>query len=154
VVYGILGTAMAQGLLAWVGFTIAGVPAAVLLAMMTFLVSVIPMGPPLIWIPASIWVFQNSSVGMGIFMVVWGVLAISSVDNFVRPLIISQGNKMPFILIFMGVLGGGLAFGLIGIFLGPTLLAVSFRLGEEWLAYRKQINPASLDEEGAPAGEG
>ena len=148
VVYGILGTAMAQGLLAWVGFTIAGVPAAVLLAMMTFLVSVIPMGPPLIWIPASIWVFQNSSVGMGIFMVVWGVLAISSVDNFVRPLIISQGNKMPFILIFMGVLGGGLAFGLIGIFLGPTLLAVSFRLGEEWLAYRKQIIPNSLAEEG------
>jgi len=147
-VYGILGTAMAQGLLAWVGFTIAGVPAAVLLAMMTFLVSVIPMGPPLIWIPASIWVFQNSSVGMGIFMVVWGVLAISSVDNFVRPLIISQGNKMPFILIFMGVLGGGLAFGLIGIFLGPTLLAVSFRLGEEWLAYRKQIIPNSLAEEG------
>jgi predicted PurR-regulated permease PerM len=153
VVYGILGTAMAQGLLAWVGFTIAGVPAAVLLGMTTFLISVIPMGPPLIWIPASIWVFQNSSVGMGIFMLVWGILAISSVDNFIRPLIISQGNKMPFILIFMGVLGGGLAFGLIGIFLGPTLLAVSFRLGEEWLAYRKQIIPDSLVEEDTPPGE-
>lgn len=137
VVYGILGTAMAQGLLAWIGFTIAGVPAAVLLGLLTFLISVIPMGPPLIWLPASIWVFQNGSVGMGIFMLLWGAFGISSIDNFVRPLIISQGNKMPFVLIFMGVVGGGLAFGLIGIFLGPTLLAVSFRLGEEWLAYRK-----------------
>ncbi len=142
VVYGILGTAMAQGLLAGIGFSIAGVPAAVLLGLLTFLVSVVPMGPPLIWIPASIWVFQNGSVGMGIFLVCWGIFGISSIDNFVRPLIISQGNKMPFVLIFMGVLGGGLAFGLIGIFLGPTLLAVSFRLGEVWLAYRK--NPARM----------
>lgn len=150
VVYGILGTAMAQGLVAWVGFTIAGVPAAVLLGLMTFLISVIPMGPPLIWIPASIWVFQNGSVGMGIFMLLWGALGISSIDNFIRPLIISQGNKMPFVLIFMGVLGGGLAFGLIGIFLGPTLLAVSFRLAEEWLAYRKQVKPAEPDDEDIP----
>lgn len=147
VVYGILGTAMAQGLLAWVGFTIAGVPAAVLLGLMTFLISVIPMGPPLIWIPAAIWVFQNGSVGMGIFMLLWGALGISSIDNFIRPLIISQGNKMPFVLIFMGVLGGGLAFGLIGIFLGPTLLAVSFRLGEEWLAYRNQVKPTGTEGE-------
>lgn len=137
VVYGILATAMSQGLLAGIGFSIAGVPAAVLLGLLTFLVSVIPMGPPLIWIPASLWVFQYGSIGKGIFMVLWGILAISSVDNFVRPLVISKGNKMPFVLIFMGVLGGGLAFGLIGIFLGPTLLAVSYRLGEEWLAYRK-----------------
>jgi predicted PurR-regulated permease PerM len=144
VVYGILGTAMAQGLIAWIGFTIAGVPAAVLLGLMTFLVSVIPMGPPLIWIPASIWLFQNGSVGMGIFMIVWGAFGISLIDNFIRPLIISQGNKMPFVLIFMGVLGGGLAFGLIGIFLGPTLLAVAFRLGEEWLAYRRQAKPENL----------
>lgn len=150
VVYGILGTAMAQGLVAWVGFTIAGVPAAVLLGLMTFLISVIPMGPPLIWIPASIWVFQNGSVGMGIFMLLWGALGVSSIDNFIRPLIISQGNKMPFVLIFMGVLGGGLAFGLIGIFLGPTLLAVSFRLAEEWLAYRKQVKPAEPDDEDIP----
>lgn len=145
VVYGILGTAMAQGFLAWAGFTIAGVPAAVLLGLLTFLVSVVPMGPPLIWIPASIWVFQNGSAGMGVFLLVWGTLGISSIDNFIRPLIISQGNKMPFVLIFMGVVGGGLAFGLIGIFLGPTLLAVSFRLGEEWLAYRKQAGPAPSD---------
>lgn len=152
VIYGILGTAMAQGLVAWIGFTIAGVPAAVLLGLMTFLISVIPMGPPLIWIPATIWVFQNDSVGMGIFMLLWGFFGISTIDNLIRPLIISQGNKMPFILIFMGVLGGGLAFGFIGIFLGPTLLAVSFRLAEEWLAYRKQAQPEALEPDTTPPG--
>ncbi|HRQ87859.1 MAG TPA: AI-2E family transporter [Bacteroidia bacterium] len=153
VVYGILGTAIAQGLLAGIGFSIAGVPAAVLLGLLTFLISVIPMGPPLVWLPASIWVFQNGSTGMGIFMLLWGFLVVSSVDNFIRPLIISQGNKMPFVLIFMGVVGGGLAFGLIGIFLGPTLLAVSYRLGEEWLAYRKSSASAAEEEvvEAAPS---
>ena len=152
VVYGILGTAMAQGLLAWIGFTIAGVPAAVLLGLMTFLISVVPMGPPLVWIPASIWVFQNGSVGMGVFLLLWGIFGISSIDNLVRPLIISQGNRMPFILIFMGVIGGGLAFGLIGVFLGPTLLAVSFKLSEEWLAYRKQAQPEALEPDPTPPG--
>jgi len=144
VVYGILGTAMAQGFVAWLGFSIAGVPAAVLLGLLTFFLSPIPMGAPLIWLPASIWVFQNGTLGMGIFMLLWGILGISTVDNFIRPLIISQGNKMPFILIFMGVVGGGLAFGFIGIFLGPTLLAVVFRMGEEWLAYRKQSVPPAV----------
>ena len=79
-------------------------------------------------------------------------------NNFIRPLIISKGNKMPFVLIFMGVLGGGLAFGLIGIFLGPTLLAVSFRLGEEWLAHRKKPLIITTDPDdaspGAPLVEG
>src|SRR5690606_698770 len=128
VVYGILGTAIAQGLLAGIGFAIAGVPAAALLGLVTFFISVIPGGPPLIWIPASIWAFQNDSVGLGAFTLLWGLLVVSSVDNFIRPFLISQGNKMPFVLIFMGVLGGAIAFGFIGIFLGPTLLAVSYRL--------------------------
>lgn len=148
VVYGILGTALAQALCAGLGFFIAGVPAPVLLGVLTFFVSVIPMGPPLIWVPAAIWLFQTHSIGAGIFMVLWGMLIISLVDNVVRPLIISQGNNMPFILIFMGVLGGALAFGFIGVFLGPTLLAVSFRLFEEWLAFRQKIAPTEdLDED-------
>lgn len=147
VVYGILGTALAQALCAGVGFFIAGVPAPVLLAVLTFFVSVIPMGPPLVWIPAAIWLFQTKSIGAGIFMILWGMLVISLVDNLVRPLIISQGNQMPFILIFMGVLGGALAFGFIGVFLGPTLLAVSFRLFEEWIALRQKVASAESAEE-------
>lgn len=131
VVYGILGTALVQGVMAGVGFWIAGVPAAALLALLTFFFSVIPAGPPLIWVPATLWLFNQGDTGWGIFMLIWG-LGISSIDNVVKPWLISQGSNMPFILIFFGVLGGALAFGFIGVFLGPTLLAVGFRFLKDW----------------------
>jgi predicted PurR-regulated permease PerM len=132
VIFGILATAIAQALMAGLGFWMAGVPGAVLLAVLTFFFAVVPFGPPLIWIPAAIWLFSQDRAGWGIFMLVWGLLGISSVDNVLRPLLISQGSKMPFALIFCGVIGGALAFGLVGVFIGPTLLAVAFRLIAEW----------------------
>jgi predicted PurR-regulated permease PerM len=134
VIYGILGTAIVQALVAGLGFWIAGVPGAVLLSVLTFFFAVIPFGPPMIWLPASLWLFAQHKPGLGIFLLLWGVLGISMVDNFLRPYLISQGSKMPFILIFCGVIGGALAFGLVGVFMGPTLLAVAFRLIEEWSA--------------------
>ncbi len=134
VIYGILGTALAQALVAGVGFAIAGVPGAVLLGALTFFVAVIPFGPPIIWIPAALWLFSQGSPGWGLFMLLWGFLGISGVDNFLRPYLISQGSKLPFVLIFCGVIGGAMAFGLVGVFIGPTLLAVAFRLIEEWAA--------------------
>ncbi len=121
VIYGILGTAIAQALVAGLGFWIAGVPGAVLLSVLTFFFAVIPFGPPMIWIPAALWLFAQDKPGFAIFLTLWGLLGISSVDNFLRPYLISQGSKMPFILIFCGVIGGALAFGLVGVFLGPTL---------------------------------
>ena len=132
VIYGILGTAIVQALVAGLGFWIAGVPGAVLLSVVTFFFAVMPFGPPLIWIPTAVWLFAQNKPGMGIFMLIWGTLGISGVDNFLKPYLISQGSKMPFVLIFCGVIGGALAFGLVGVFLGPTLLAVGFRLIEEW----------------------
>lgn len=133
VVYGILGTALIQSVIAVIGLTIAGVPGAVFLGVMTFFLAVIlPFGPPIVWIPATLWLFAQGQPGWGIFMGLWGLLAISSVDNVVRPLIISQETKMPFVLIFCGVIGGALAFGLVGLFLGPTMLAVAYRLIDEW----------------------
>jgi predicted PurR-regulated permease PerM len=131
VVYGILGTALVQAIFAGLGFIIAGVPGAALLALLTFFLSVVPMGPPLIWIPAVIWLFSEGFTGRGIFMLIWGLI-ISSVDNLVKPWLISQGSALPFVLIFFGVIGGAIAFGFIGVFLGPTLLAVLYRLIEEW----------------------
>jgi predicted PurR-regulated permease PerM len=131
VVYGILGTALVQGILAGIGFLIAGVPGAALLGLVTFLLSPVPIGPPLVWLPASLWLFSQGWTGWGIFMLVWGLI-ISSVDNVVKPWIISHGSAMPFILIFFGVLGGALAFGFIGVFLGPTLLAIVYRLVQDW----------------------
>lgn len=132
VVYGILGTALAQAIMAGVGFLMAGVPAAVLLALLTFFCSVVPIvGTALTWLPAAIWLFHEGSTGWGIFMIIWG-LGVANIDNVVKPWLISQGSNMPFVLVFFGVLGGAVAFGFIGVFLGPTLLAVGFRLVEQW----------------------
>ena len=132
VMYGLLGTALAQGLMATIGFAIAGVPAALLLGAATFLFSLIPVGPPLIWGGAAIWLFYQGTVGWGIFMLLWGFFLISSVDNVVKPLLISRSSNLPFILVLFGVMGGVLAFGFVGIFIGPTLLAVGFSLLQEW----------------------
>lgn len=147
VVYGILGTAIVQALVAGLGFWIAGVPGAVLLSVLTFFFAVVPFGPPLIWLQASLWLFAQDKPGLGVFMLLWGFLGISSVDNFLRPYLISQGSKMPFALIFCGVIGGALGFGLVGVFLGPTLLAVVFRLIEEWSSSGTGSKPDSLAEE-------
>jgi predicted PurR-regulated permease PerM len=132
VVYGILGTALAQGILAGIGFMIAGVPGALLLGLLTFFLSVVPMGPPLLWIPAAIWLYYQGHPGMAIFLGLWGALVVSSVDNFLKPYLISQGAAMPFILVLFGVLGGLAAFGFLGVFLGPTLLAVAYSLLRDW----------------------
>lgn len=141
VIYGILGTALVQAAVAGIGFAIAGVPGAVLLGVLTFFFAVIPFGPPVVWIPAALWLFAQGSPGWGIFMLLWGALAISSVDNIIRPLLISQGTNMPFIMVFCGLIGGALAFGLVGIFLGPVLLAVGFRLIDEWSTSESPLAP-------------
>ena len=132
VMYGLLGTALAQGLVATIGFFIAGVPGALMLGATTALLSLIPIGPPIIWGAAAIWLFNQGTAGWGVFMLLWGFFLISSVDNVVKPLLISRGSNLPFILILFGVLGGILAFGFIGVFIGPTLIAVGFSLLKEW----------------------
>jgi len=140
VVYGILGTALLQAVMAGFGFLIAGVPGPALLALLTFFFSIVPvLGTAIVWVPAAFWLFHQGSTGWGIFMIVWG-LTVGSVDNVVKPLLISQGSDMPFVLIFFGVLGGALAFGFIGVFLGPTLLAVGYRILEEWGASSHAAN--------------
>lgn len=132
VIYGVLGTALAQGVLAAIGFAIAGVPGAVLLGGATFFLSVIPIGPPLVWGGAAIWLFQQGEPGWAAFVAAWGFFLVSAVDNVIKPLIISRGSRLPFAIVFLGVLGGVLAFGVIGAFLGPTFLAVGYRLANEW----------------------
>jgi predicted PurR-regulated permease PerM len=140
VVYGILGTALVQAVMAAIGFYLAGVPGAGMLALLTFFLSVVPMGPPLVWLPAMAWLFHQGETGWGIFMLIWGV-GISSIDNVVKPWIISQGSAMPFLLIFFGVIGGAVTFGFIGVFIGPTLLAVGYRLVAEWMASARPATP-------------
>lgn len=132
VVHGIFGTALAQAAIALLGFLIAGVPGAVALAAATFLLSMIPVGPPLVWGGAAIWLFVQGSIGWGIFMVLWGLLAISSIDNVIKPYLISRASSLPLLLILLGVFGGIIAFGFIGIFIGPPMLAVGLTLVQLW----------------------
>ena len=148
VVYGILGTALTQALLAGIGFFVAGVPGAALLALLTFFSSIVPLlGTTLTWVPAAIWLFHQGENGWGIFMLIWG-FGVANVDNVVKPWLISQGSNLPFILIFFGVLGGALTFGFIGVFLGPTLLAVGYKLVVEWAAATKLMEtPVSENSE-------
>lgn len=143
VMIGIVGTAATQALVALIGFLIAGVPGAMLLAAAIFFLSMIPVGPPLIWGGAAFWLYDQGQTGWAIFMVVWGLAVISSVDNFVRPLLISQAASLPILLIALGVFGGVLAFGFIGIFLGPVLLALGLVLAEKWTAAQAAAQPQS-----------
>lgn len=133
VVNGILGTALAQSLLALLGFLIAGVPGAMLLGLLTFFLSILPMGPPLVWIPAAAWLYFQGQTGWAIFLAVYGLVLVSSIDNLVKPYLISRGGPLPLVLVFMGVLGGLLAFGFIGVFLGPVFLAIAYVLLSEWM---------------------
>jgi predicted PurR-regulated permease PerM len=132
IIYGVVGTAVVQGTLAAIGFTIAGVPGAVFLGLMTFFFSFIPMAPPLIWIPATLWLFAQDHIGMGIFMGLWGLLVISASDNIIRPYFIYLGSNLPLLLVLLGVFGGIIAFGFIGLFIGPTLLALAYTLLLAW----------------------
>jgi predicted PurR-regulated permease PerM len=144
VVNGILGTALAQSVLALIGFWIAGVPGAMLLGLLTFFLSIIPMGPPLVWLPAAVWLYFQGQTVWAIFMLAYGLLVISSIDNFVKPYLISRGGTLPLLLVFMGVVGGLMTFGFIGVFLGPVILAIGYALLAEWM------NPsAPADRQGA-----
>ena len=134
VVNGVIGTAAAQALLALIGFLIAGVPGALVLGLATFLLSLIPMGPPLIWIPATAWLVWKGDYGMAIFLGIWGTLIISGVDNVLKPYLISRGGNLPLVIVLLGVFGGLIAFGFIGLFIGPTLLAIAYSLLVDWSA--------------------
>jgi predicted PurR-regulated permease PerM len=133
VVYGVLGTALLQGVVAAIGFAIAGVPGAVSLGFITFVLSFLPGGPAIVAAAAAFWLYRQGSIGWAVFMMAWGLM-VAMLDNVVKPLLISRGGSTPMILVMLGVLGGALAFGVIGMFLGPTLVALGYSLFEQWAA--------------------
>ncbi|AQY65279.1 MULTISPECIES: AI-2E family transporter [Pseudomonas] len=138
VVNGVIGTAAAQAVLALIGFLIAGVPGALVLGIVTFLLSLIPMGPPLVWIPATAWLAWKGDYTYAVFLGVWGTFIISGVDNVLKPYLISRGGNLPLVIVLLGVFGGLIAFGFIGLFIGPTLLAVAYSLLMDWSATQAQ----------------
>jgi len=140
VVYGVIGTALIQGILVGIGLWIAGIPRVLLLGVLACVLSLIPVGPALIWLPAAIWLFGKGSTGWAVFLVLWGFLVVGLVDNFLKPYFIGKGSHLPFILVFLGTLGGVMAFGFLGIFLGPTLLAIAYASFQEWSARERALS--------------
>lgn len=129
---GVIGTALIQAILSGIGFAIAGVPAAAILGLLCFLAAVMQIGTSLVWIPAAAWLTHIDQNGWAVFTVVWGV-AINIMDNFIKPYFIGLSSPLPFLLIMVGVVGGLLAWGFVGIFLGTTLLAVAYTTFFAWL---------------------
>lgn len=137
VVYGIGLTALAQALLAGIGYAFAGVPNPILLTIITFIIAMIPLGTPFAWGSVALWLLSQGQTTAGIGLALWGILVISWVDNLIRPIVISGATKIPFIIIFIGVLGGLTAFGFIGLFIGPVLLAIALAVWREWISQHK-----------------
>ncbi|WP_169712092.1 AI-2E family transporter [Acinetobacter indicus] len=139
VVYGVGLTAIAQGLLAGVSYFVAGVPNPMVLTIVTFLFALIPFGPPLAYGSVALWLFSQGQTIEAIGVMAWGVCVVSTADNVIRPLVISGATQIPFLLIMFGVLGGIASFGLIGLFIGPVILAVLLAIWREWLHETNEV---------------
>lgn len=137
VVYGIIGTNLTEAVLAAIGFRIAGVPGALLLGFLCFFLTLVPVGPILIWLPASIWLFTIGKTGWAIFLIVWSIAVFSVLEAVLRTFLVSRGSDLPMLMILLGLFGGLLTFGFIGLFLGPCLLALGYSLIKEWIGVQR-----------------
>jgi predicted PurR-regulated permease PerM len=133
VVYGIVLTALVQGAFAALGYWVVGLEAPVFLGAVTALLALIPFGAPLAWVSLSVWLVAMDRSGAAVALFLYGAAIVSWVDNLVRPMVISSATQIPFLLVMFGVLGGVAAFGLIGLFIGPVILAVLMAVWREWL---------------------
>lgn len=132
VVMGVVLTALIQAALAGIGLFVAGVPAAGLLTAVALMLCLAQLGPFLVMLPAVAWLYYSGHPAMGTVLLVITIVA-GTIDNFVRPFLIKKGADLPILLIFSGVIGGLLAFGIIGLFIGPVALAVTYTLLKQWV---------------------
>lgn len=129
---GIVVTALVQAVVGGIGLAVTGVPHAAILTAIMFLLGVAQIGAVPVLVGGVIWLYWQDQTLWGTVMVVWTVIT-GSLDNFIRPILIKRGADLPLILVFSGVLGGLLAFGIIGLFVGPVVLAVSYTLIVAWV---------------------
>lgn len=142
VALGVVVTALVQSALAGLGMWVCGVPHPGLLTAVIFVLCIAQIGPMLVLIPAMIWMFAHAGTGWAIAFLVWSI-PVGILDNFLRPILISRGVELPLILIFAGVIGGLLAFGIIGLFLGPVILAVTYSSIVAWTS-ESPANPSKV----------
>jgi predicted PurR-regulated permease PerM len=132
VALGVVVTALAQSVLGGVGLAIARIPFAGILMALMFMLAIAQVGPMPVLIPAVVWLYWSAGPGWGTFLLLW-TLVVGTMDNFLRPVLIKKGADLPLLLIFAGVVGGLIAFGLIGIFVGPVVLAIAHTLLTAWM---------------------
>lgn len=133
VFYGIILSAAAQGLIAGIGYRLAGLAAPVLLGALTAVLSVIPLvGTAMVWVPISVGLVVAGAWGKGLLLLGWGTLLVHPADNLLRPLLVSNAARVPFLLVALGAIGGMTAFGLVGVFIGPVLLGLAMEIWREW----------------------
>jgi predicted PurR-regulated permease PerM len=144
VALGVIVTAILQSVFVAIGLAVAGVPFTTILTAVTFMLSVAQLGPGLVLIPATVWVYASSGSIWGTTFLAWAVFC-GTFDNFLRPILIRRGADLPLLLIFAGVIGGLIAFGIIGLFIGPVVLAVAYTLLVEWVS---EVGPS--DEQARP----
>jgi predicted PurR-regulated permease PerM len=132
VALGVVVTALLQSLLGGIGLAVAGIPFATVLTALMFMLCIAQVGPVLVLVPAVVWLYWSDSGGWATFLLVWTIF-VGTIDNVIRPFLIKQGADLPLLLIFAGVIGGLFAFGLVGIFVGPVVLAVGYTLIDAWV---------------------
>jgi predicted PurR-regulated permease PerM len=137
VALGVVVTAVVQSVLAGLGLALVGVPAVALLTALMFLLALAQIGVIPVLLPAVFWLYWSGQIGWAIGLLIWTVV-VSTMDNVMRPWLIKKGADLPFLLIFVGVVGGLIAFGLIGIFVGPVVLAVTYTLFDAWTSEEPQ----------------
>ena len=143
VLFGFLTTAFAQGLIAGIGYAILGLHGSVLLGAITGVLSFVPFfGTAVVWGSLGAYLLITSHVAKGVILLLWGLLLVHPTDNVLRPLLISNATHVPFILVMFGVIGGIAAWGLIGVFAGPVVLAIGLAIWREWTA-EDDVNRAS-----------
>lgn len=144
-VFGLLGSAAAQTAVAAIAYFIVGAPHWPVLALLTFLLAMVQIGPILIWLPIAIWLWVDGQTGMAIFLAVWGLVVVGLTDNLVKAHLVSRGSDLPAILAFLGATGGLITWGIVGLFLGPVIVAVCYQLTLRWL----HLEPAGAEAEPA-----
>ncbi|TCV99732.1 AI-2E family transporter YdiK [Biostraticola tofi] len=132
VALGVVLTAIVQSVLGGIGLAVAGIPVAIVLTVLMFVMCIAQLGPLPVLIPAMIWLYWSGDTTWGTILLVWSCV-VGTIDNVLRPIFIHMGADLPVLLILCGVIGGLLAFGMIGLFIGPVVLAVSFRLVWAWV---------------------
>ena len=132
VALGVVVTAVVQSMLGGIGLAIAGVPFAGLLTALMLFLCIAQIGPSPALVPAVIWLYWSGETAWGTILLVWSLIVVT-MDGFLRPMLIKRGADLPLLLIFAGVIGGLLAFGLVGIFVGPVVIAVAYTLLEAWI---------------------